>query len=163
MGLLIFNKKIRGSGIVEVIVGLAIVLTGVFALLKTYNYYLSFALGHKYDTRATFLAEEGIEVVKLLRDKGFAAKIVTLNVGVTYSLGFVNSFWESTTTRKYVDGIFDRTFVLGDVYRNPTDDISASGVLDPDTKKVTVSIAYRANNSTTTKSISAYITNIFNN
>lgn len=155
--------KNRGSGIIEVIVGLAIIFVGVFALLKTYNYYLKFALIHKYDVRATLLAEEGIEAVKLLRDKGFALKIATLSSEVSYGLGFVNSFWESTTTRKYVDGIFDRTFVLSDVYRSPTDDVSASGILDPDTKKVTVSVSYRGISGTTTKSVSAYITNLFSN
>ena len=156
-------KTITGGGAIEVIVGLAIVLTGVFALLKTYNHYLRFALVHKDDVRAALLVEEGIEAVKLLRDKGFASKIATLSSEVSYGLGFVSSFWESTTTRKYIDGIFDRTFVFSDVYRGPNDDISASGILDPDTKKVTVSVSYLGISGTTTKSASAYITNIFNN
>lgn len=153
----------KGSGIIEIIVGLSIVLVGIFALLKTYNYYLKFALIHKYDIAATLLAEEGVEAIKILRDSNFTSKIAALSSGTVYSLAFVNSFWESTTTRKYVDGIFDRTFLLNDVYREPTDDIGFSGTLDPNTKKVTVSVSYRGISGTSTKSISTYITNIFSN
>ncbi len=153
----------KGASVIEVVVGLAIFMIGIFALVKTYNYYLQFALIHKYDVQAALLAEEGIEAVKILRDQSFAGNITPLNSGTTYSIAFVNSFWQSTTTRKYVDGIFDRTFTLSDVYRNATDDISSSGTLDPGTKKLTVSVAYRGVSGITTKSISTYLTNLFNN
>ncbi|MBI3632752.1 MAG: hypothetical protein HY226_00515 [Candidatus Vogelbacteria bacterium] len=156
------NKK-KGAGIIEVIVGLAIVMVGIFALIRTYGYYLKFGLLHKYDVQASLLLEEGVEAVKLLRDTGWSSKISGLTVDSTYRLAFVNSSWTATTTKKYVDGIFDRTFTLSNVYRNSNDDISASGTLDPGTKKLVVAVAYRNGQSTTTKSISAYITNLFSN
>lgn len=158
----IVNKN-KGAGTIEVVIGLAVVLTGVFYLMQIYDFYFRFALSHKNDVQATLLAEEGIEVVKWLRDKSFSGQISTLNVDTEYGLGFVGQSFESTTSRKYIDGIFDRTFVISDVYRGPTDDISDSGSFDPNTKKVAVNVSYRSAMGTTTKSISTYITNLFGN
>ena len=160
---MIKKNKQNGAGAIEVIVGLSIVLIGIFSLLRTYNYYLKFGLSHKYDVQAGLLLEEGVEAVKIIRNISWNSRISTLTPGTSYHLAFVNSLWTSTTTNKYIDGIFDRTFVLSDVYRDLSDDISDSGTLDLNTKKVVVSIAYRNGLATTTKSISAYITNLFNN
>ena len=157
----ILRKK--GTGLIEIILGLSIVLLGVFALLKTYNYYLKFALSHRHDAKVALLLEEGIEAIKILRDVSWSQKIATLSSGSVYNFEFVNSTWNATTSRKYLDGIFDRTFVLSDVYRNSNDDIAGSGVLDSSTKKAVVSVAYHGIVGTTTKSVSVYITNLFSN
>src|SRR3989344_5170826 len=52
---------------------------------------------------------------------------------------------------------------LDDVYRHGGEDITESGTLDPDTKKVTVSVSWRAQSGTSTRSLSIYMTNMFNN
>lgn len=153
----------RGTGVIEVIIGSAIILIGIFSIIKTYNYYLRFALSHRYDIQATLLAEEGVEAVKLLRDKGWSENISTLIPGVAYSLAFINSSWTSTTSVNLIDGKFSRTFTVSEVYRGGDDRISSSGVLDQNTRKVAVSVAVRNNFGTTTKTISTYITNIFSN
>lgn len=155
--------KNSGSGILEVIVGLAIVAVGVFSLLRAYNYYLNFALLHKYNVQAVLLAEEGVEAVKLLRDTSWSSKITPLGTGTPYGIAFVGSSWTSTTTRQYIDGRFDRTFVLSEVYRDSNDRIASSGTLDSNTRKLIVSVSSRNMLATTTKSISTYITNIFAN
>ena len=159
-------KKIlreSGTGLIEIILALSIVLLGVFALLKTYNYYLRFALSHRHDAKVALLLEEGIEAIKILRDVSWSQKIATLSSGSVYSLEFVNSTWSATTSRKYVDGVFDRTLVLSDVYRDSSDDIAGSGVLDSNTKKAVVLVAYNGIVGTTTKSVSVYVTNLFSN
>lgn len=153
----------RGSGIVEIIVGLAVIVLGIFSLLKTYNYYLKFALSHRYDVQTALLAEEGIEAVRFLRDFSWTTKIAPLTPNTSYRLAFVNSIWTSTTSPKYIDAKFDRIFVLSDVYRDSSDVIASSGTLDPNTKKVIVSVSVRGVFGTTTRSISAYITNLFSN
>ncbi|MDO8493030.1 MAG: hypothetical protein Q7S19_00590 [bacterium] len=155
--------KNNGSGIIEVVVGLAIISVGIFSILRTYNYYIKFAIAHRYDVQLALLAEEGIEAVKLLRDTGWATKITPLSSGTNYSLAYATSSWASTTTIKYIDGRFNRTFILSDVYRDSNDRIASSGTLDPNTKKVIVSVFARNILATTTKSISTYITNIFGN
>jgi Tfp pilus assembly protein PilV len=157
------SKKNSGTGMIEVVVGSAIILVGIFSILKTYDYYLKFALSHRYDVQATLLAEEGIEVVKLLRDTSWSQNISTHSSGIPYRLAFSNAVWTSTTSTKYIDSKFSRTFVLSDVYRDSGDKISTSGTLDPNTKKVAVFVAVRNIFGTTTKSISTYITNIFDN
>ncbi len=148
---------------IEVLVGLAIVAIGVFAVFRTYNYYLNFVLDHRHDVQAALLAEEGIEAVKTLRDASWSGKIAPLSSGTRYGLAWSGSAWTSTTSTKYVDSFFYRTFTLADVYRDSSYRIAASGTLDPNTKQVTVSVAYRTALATSTKSIGSYITNIFAN
>lgn len=160
---MIINGRNRGSGIIEVIIGLTIVSVGIFALIRTYNYYIKFALAHRYDVQATLLAEEGIEAVKLMRDISWTNRIANLNSDINYGIALTDGVWTSTAGVNYVDNKFERSFVLSDVYRDPEDSIAVSGTLDPDTKKVTVTVSVRTILSTTTKSISTYITNIFDN
>lgn len=153
----------KGSGLVEVVVGLAIIFTSIFVLIKTYNYYLKVALSHKGDVQASILLEEGVEVIKILRDSSWDTKIAVLTPGTYYSLAYTGSTWTATTTNNYIDGVFNRTFVLGEVYRDTNDEISLSGTSDIGTRKVTVFVSYLTLFGTTTKQMSAYITNLFNN
>ncbi len=155
------NKK--GFGMIETVVGLAIMIVVLFAVLQSYNYYLRFAFSHRYDVKAALLAEEGVEAVKFLRDSSWSKNIGGLQTGTLYSLVFDGQSWATTTTSLYIDGIFDRTFKVDSVYRNSDDDISTSGVLDPGTVRLTVNVSYNSNFGTTTKSISTYITNLFDN
>lgn len=158
-----FSNKQNGSGLIEVVVGLAIIFMSIFAMVRTYNYYLKFALSHKGDVQASLLMEEGIEVVKILRDVSWGSRITPLSAGMSYYLTFDGSSWKSTTTNKYIDGVFSRTFVLDNVYRDASDRIYSAGALDPNTKKVTVSVSYLNLMGTTTESMSSFITNLFNN
>ncbi len=157
------EKYQKGAGVVEIIIGLAIMMVGVFSVVAAYNYYLRFAVAHENDVQAALLAEEGIEVVKLLRDSGWSAKIATLSPGVNYGIEFINGAWTSTTSLKYIDAKFLRTFVLNNVYRDASYDIASLGTLDLNTKEVTVSVSARNILATSTKTISTYITNIFSN
>ncbi len=157
------NARNKGSGIVEVLIGLAIIAVGIFSIMRAFNYYLKFALSHRYDVQTALLLEEGIEAVKILRDAGWSAKIAPLSPGTTYGLAYFGGTWTSTTTLKYIDSKFSRTFVLSNVYRDANDKIASSGTLDSNTKKITISVAVRNILATSTKSISTYITNLFAN
>ncbi len=113
--------------------------------------------------QTALLLEEGVEAVKLLRDSGWTAKIAPLVPGVNYGVAYVSGAWTSTTSLKYIDNKFYRTFALTDVYRDSNDKIASSGALDSNTKKVVVSVSVRTILGTTTKSISTYLANIFSN
>lgn len=157
-----FLRNVRGSGLIETVVGLAIIFVSIFFLIKTYNYYLKFALSHKNDVEASLLLEEGVEAIRFIRDRGWSSYISPLSVATPYSLYFDGSVWMSTTTNKYVDETFSRTFIINDVYRGSNDQIAQSGTLDPGTMKATVSVSYPTILGTTTKSMSFYIANLFN-
>jgi len=109
--------------------------------------------------QVAFLLEEGMETVKIIRDSSWN-NINNLTTGNTYFLEFLNHDWIATSTNTYIDGKFERSFVIENVYRDINDDIIVSGgTLDINTKKTTVSVSWHNGKSTSTKSISAYLTN----
>lgn len=114
-------------------------------------------------TQAAFLAEETIEVLRSQRDSGWASSLGTLSAGTNYFLNFDGSAWNITTTNIFVDDLFERKFVLENVYRDGNDDIAGSGTLDPRTKKIAVTVSWHAQTGTTTQSINTYITDLFGN
>jgi len=153
-----------GFALIEALVAsavIALVLAGVVAaLLLT----LRSALGNTASVQSAFLAQEGIEALRILRDNGWSANIASHPSGVNFYLVFDGTTWQATTTNRSIDGTFERSAALADVYRNGNEDIVQSGgTLDPNTKKVTVSVSWREGGATTTRSLSAYLTNMFNN
>ncbi|MBI4155984.1 MAG: hypothetical protein HY507_01995 [Candidatus Zambryskibacteria bacterium] len=153
----------RGSALIEIIIGAAIISSGILAAEVSYNTYLSYALNNQSNVQATYLLEEGLEGVTLLRDKGWTGFIASLSTTTAYYLVLNTTYWASTTTPQYVDGLFLRGFILSDVKRDINDNVASSGTYDPNTKQVTASVSYWQGYATTTKTISTYITNIYNN
>ena len=158
-----YVKTNCGIALVEIVVGSAIILAAVLAINVSYNTYLQYALANQKNVESSYLLEEGLEAVTLLRDKGWVANISKLSTTTTYYLNFVSSVWATTTTAQYVDGVFLRSFSVVDVKRDGSDRIALSGTYDPNTKKITATVAYWQGHSTTTRAISTYITNIYNN
>jgi hypothetical protein len=155
------NKKIykKGLSIVEIVVAVAILLLIVSSLYTANIFYLKTILDNLNKVRASFIAEEGVEAVKLIRDQSWT-NISSLTPGNSYYLYWDGSMWQSTTTNTYVEGVFERKFVVSNVNRDANSDIVASGVsIDSGTKKVAVTVSWLAGTSTSTKSISTYITN----
>ena len=115
--------------------------------------------------KGAYLAEEGIEAVKIIRDTGWS-NITNLTDNTNYYLYFdtsssTNNIWKATSTASLVDSIFTRIFTLNPVYRD-TDGrvVQSGGTLDLHTKKITVSISWKSKIATTTKSLSTYIADI---
>lgn len=154
------KRKNSGIGLVEVVLASAIILLIVVSVVESYAVYINFALTNQNNVQANFILEEGVESVLFLRDGGWSTNISTLTASTTYYLYFNGTTWQSTSTQQYIDSKFLRSFVLNNVNRDANDDIAVSGTNDPNTKKFTVTVAYPAGHSTTTKSMSTYITNI---
>jgi type II secretory pathway pseudopilin PulG len=154
------NNKKKGMSLVEVIVSATIVTLILSGLIAAYNLYFKTALANLRHVQAVFLAEEGAEALRFLRDASWS-NLSSLTVNNTYYVIFQNGNWQITTNNIFVDGIFERKFVLNNVNRDGTDDIVPTGTLDPNTKKVTVSISWGKGVATTTKSLEFYLTNIF--
>ena len=157
------KRKDRGMALLEIIIGASVITVGILAVVTSYNLYFQYALANESNAQAGYLLEEGLEVVSFMRDGSWSENIATLATSTDYYLSFVGSSWATTTEPQYVDGRFLRSFVMSDVYRDINDDISSSGAIDPNTKEVTVNVSFLQGHSTTTKSISTYITNIYDN
>jgi len=159
----------EGFSLVEVVVAASIVSVALMAILNAYGYLIRAEVGSTKLVKATYLLEEGIEASRYLRDKGWTANIANLSTTTNYYLYLSTSNgtgdWQATATKQIYDDMFKRTITFGNVYRdNNTQNISPTGVLDTNTRKITVSVSWPGiNGATTTKSISTYLTNINKN
>ena len=156
----------KGLTLAEVVVASAIILILVVALFSAYTAYLKVAFSGINTVKAAFLAEEGIEAVKLLRDQSWTKNIAPLTAGANYYFAYNTgmSFWSTTTPNTFIDSLFERKFVLSAVNRDPTtQDISPGGTDDPNTKLVTVSVSWSERGATSSKSVATYVTNIIGN
>ncbi len=161
-----FNKKKYNTGVslIEVVIATSIIVAAFLTLLSVYNVYLSRTKTNIQNLKSVYLAEEGVEGVKFLRDQSWDTNIATLTTNTPYYLEFNTGMWKSTATNTFIDQLYERKFVLQNVNRDATDDItSTGGTLDPDTKLLILSVSWSYKGATTTKSISTYITNIFDN
>lgn len=156
------NNK-SGFGLLEIIVGIALISISIFGITSVSVISLRVMNESLNNVKASFLLEEGVEVVKILRDKSWLLNITPIVLGNDNYLNFNGLTWQTTSINTFIDSQFERKFVLENVLRDANYDISSSGVLDVNTKKFTVSVAWRERTGTTTKQISGYITNIFNN
>lgn len=157
------QNKNKGISLVEVVVASTIFLSIILAMMSTYSTYIKYSLSNQNNTRAGYLLEEGAEVITYLRDEGWGSNISSLVNGTTYYLFFDAIKWLSTTTPIYIDEGIKRTFVVQSVNRDSNDDIAISGVNDPNTKRFDITVSYWQGHSTSTESLSFYLTNIHNN
>lgn len=156
-------KQSKGFGLIEVVIGAAIITVFLAAAINV------FATSHRLESEliskieAQYLAEEGIEVARFLRDSSWSASVTPLTLGTGYYLDFNGLIWRTASTPSLVGGVFERkiTFLTG--YRDGNNDIAESGTVDDDLRKVVVSVAWPVRGSTTTLSLVTYLTNLFDN
>ncbi len=159
-----FHKN-NGFGIIEIIIGSALISISLFSLAAVSGAAFKVAENTTRKIQASFLLEEGMEAIRFLRDESWSLNIAPLNAATPYYLNFSAGKWQIISSpTPNIDGIFERTFIISNVYRNIDDDIvSSGGILDAGTKKITFSVSWSLRGATTTKNLSAYITNLFNN
>lgn len=155
----------KGFTIVEAVVATSIVLVIVSSLVVVNNSYIKIAFSGVKKVKATLLAEETIEVVKLLRDQSWIANIVGTPVDTNRFLSYNSglNFWATTTDNIFVDSLYERKFILENVYRDGNNDIASSGTLDGDARLVTATVSWLEKGATSTKTISTYIFNLLGN
>lgn len=160
-----YSKGKNGFGMLEIVIGAALISVSLFGVVAVSGASLKATENATRNIQAAFLLEEGMEVMRFLRDSGWDANIAPLNTGVYYYLNFSAGIWATTSSQVLdIDGIFERTFIISDVYRNVDDDIVTSGgTIDPNTKKITFSVSWLLREITITKTMSAYLTNILDN
>lgn len=157
-----------GFALIEIIVGASIMLVVLTGIISGYGGYLRATARNTLSLQATYILEEGIEATRILRDFGWSANIAALTTGATYYFSWNGTRWVTTAVPVVIDGAFTRTLVLSPVYRDANQDIAGGGSLDVNTKKATVTVSWGSTTTPNvyaggTKSLSVYITNLFNN
>ncbi len=156
------NQRQRGMTLVEAVVGISLFALVITGLAGAYFYYLRNVFKLTQTIQGSYLAEEGIEAIRSMRDNGWSASFNVYVPGTTYYFEWSGSKWLATTVPTTTDGIFYRKFTVETVERNASDDIVASGgTVDSGTKKATVVVSWPSQNGTTTATTSTYFTNLF--
>ncbi len=154
----------KGFSLIEVVVGSSVCVIILLSLMGTFALQFKLAVANTSKIQAALLEEEGLEAARILRDNGWASNIATLATSTKFYITFDGTTWKATSTKQIIDSTFERSLMIQDVYRNGSKDIVTSGgTYDPDIKKITASVAWLQSGATTTKTLSTYLTNIFNN
>ncbi|MDO8500144.1 MAG: hypothetical protein Q7S66_05860 [bacterium] len=156
-------NQIGGFGLIEVVVGVAIMAGTFVALAGIARFSLSIIDNANFELRSAFLMSEGVEAVKIIRDQGWTSNIAPLANGTTYYLSYASGAWSITALpQPAIDDLFQRTVTFAQVRRDVSDNIvSSGGSIDSGTRQVTVQVTWQYLGRTYTYSIVTYITNLF--
>ena len=143
----------------EVVVGAAILVVFISGLVLSQKIFITQSSMAIERAQAALIAEEGIEIVKHFRDESWDA---FYGPGSNGTYGFAwDTNWATTSSAEVIDDKFFRSFSVEDVSRDGSFNIVTSGgTVDPNTKKITVTVEWSRSGATTTKTMATYITNI---
>lgn len=160
----------KGFGLVEIVIASAIISATIFSLVYVFVIATRLEAQSSNKIRANFIAEEGLEVLRLLRDSSWSSYLASLNTSTTYYLSFnpASSAWSIVTTDPgLIDGLFSRKITLDNVSRDPTtDDIEViynATNDDPDTKKFNVEVSWDERGLASEIIVSTYLADMFDN
>jgi type II secretory pathway pseudopilin PulG len=114
-----------GVTLVEVVIGIGIISVSLVAIGLSINTYVAARSALLNNLKATYLAEEGYEIIRAVRDTNWNT-IDALTTNGTYYLDVSGVAPVINTTPEIIDADFRRSFVLRAVYRNGSDDIVSS-------------------------------------
>lgn len=149
-----------GVSIVEVILGVAIITGMVGAIGLTVNTYVDTREDLLLDTKALYLTEDGLELMRAARDTDWNT-IDALPLDTPLAFDLSGGTIAITTTPEVIDSTFTRTFEVHALYRNASDDVvdsSASGATVDDEGRAIEMNVVGTNGTTTLETI---ITNLY--
>lgn len=149
----------RGSILVEIIVGAAILSVVSLTFLGTFAFLSRLHQRDMLIIKGDLLAEEGLEAVRYIRSTGWFE--LSSLVGATRYIELGTSSWGITTTPEIIDGVFSRTLKIYSVERDISQDIvSSGGIVDPDTLLAEVTVSWEWRGTTSSVTYKTYVTNI---
>ncbi len=151
------RKNEAGVSLVEVLVAIAIISIILVAVGFSVTAFVSAREKLLNDTKSLYLAEEGYEILRVIRDDDWNT-LDALTREATYYLDVSTTTLAVSTTPEVIDGEFYRSFVLNVAYRNNNDDFVETGGTLPDAGTVHVEMSVFGPNGTTT--LSALLTNL---
>lgn len=150
----------KGISIIEMIVVSSVIGTVMLMVLGTLQNTIQLSQRSIERVQASMLLEEGVEVVKLIRNTAWS-NISGVTNGTTYYPTWNGTTWSLSTTPNTIDGKYTRTVVFSSVYRDGQDKIAASGTLDAGTKKVVITITWQTADQQFSTPLTFYVSNIF--
>lgn len=160
----------RGYSLMEIVVAVGLMMAFVSSIVAASHFELRAVDESARKGKAAFLLEEGLEAVRVLRDRGWSDNIGPLVSGATYYPVFSINWKVVAADPGPIDGLFTRTVVFDDVWRRDADsdivDVSSGDAktIDPNTKRVTVTVAWPGpGGAVRQESVSTYLANIFQN
>lgn len=138
----------RGISSVEMLVGISIAALILLFVTHAITRFVNVGQETAEKTKALYLAEEGLELVRFVRDESWS-NISTLTDGTTYYLDVSSTTVAISGTPEVIDGYYERSFVVDAVERDGNDDIVTSGTADPQSKYVTVTVSWDTPTQTT--------------
>lgn len=154
----------KGFGLIDIIIASSVLGIVIFSLIQVGILSIRLSQMASEKTEAGFLVQEAAEAIRFLRDESWNGNIETLNLGSEYYI-----FWDgfnyalSSETPELINNKFFRSITVYDVLRDAQDDIQESGITDPLTKKVVVTVSWLYRGATTTEGAEFYITDLFSN
>ena len=114
-----------------------------------------------HSLQATYLLEEGAEVMRVLRDDAWQT-FIDADYNTPYGLAFASGVWSLSGSSSDI-GIFTRKVTFYTVERDVAtgDIISTGGTSNTETVLVTVEVTWYEGTQLITKNLSFYLNNIF--
>jgi len=161
------QTKINGGfGVIEVLVAATIISTAIFSLFNVFVLASRLSEESADKIRANFLAEEGLEALRYLRDESWQSNLSSLSAGTDYYLSFNSgaSKWSiGASNPGAIDSVFTRTITPANVSRDSSDNIvSAGGTNDPNTKLFSVRVSWLEHGALQNLVLSTYLADIYN-
>lgn len=154
----------RGLGVVEIVMVIAIIGIAVFSIFELLVLTNATRENQARRVQATALAQSAVEVVKTLRAAGWDANISSLTSESTYYPVQNSGAWTLTTANPGpIDNLFSQTVTLHAVTRDSSDNISATGANDDNTRRISVSVAWEERGQSREVALETYITNYLQN
>jgi type II secretory pathway pseudopilin PulG len=131
------KKGKNGSSVVEVIVALGVLVVVLTGIAVLYTNAINGTENANKQFQAEMYLNQGLEAVRAIRDNDFNNLTIA-----THGLTDANGYWEflgaSDTWEEFI-----RTVEIAEVQRSDVCDIvTTGGVVDPDSKKITITIAW---------------------
>lgn len=153
------TQQQKGIGMIEVIVCLTIIAITFWGFLELVSYNLKIQDKCKAKIEAINLAVETIEAIRSVRNEDWN-NLASLSLGIKYYPLISENKWTLTLTDPGpINGIYDCWLVLEKVYRDISDNISSSGIEDPETKKITAFVEWNDRGQIKQSSLTTYLTN----
>jgi len=157
------NKTQKGIGLIELLIVMAIITTGLVYLLGMFSYSLRISGEKEKISQANFITQEIMEGVRNFRDgtNWQTDGLGTLTTLTPYHLEKTGSpaGWTLVLGEETTNG-FTQSVIFNDVRRDDKKDIIENGGdLDPETKKIIVSVSWTERGKSQQITLISFLTN----
>ncbi len=131
--------KLKAFTLIEVLLAIVIFTISSIAVVSLSIDTLNRDVKTELSNEALHYAQEGIEATRAIRSENYWDLVTG-----EYGLSFVGDTWSFTSAPEVIDAFYERTIFIEDVYRDGSNNIAATGTLDPNTKKIRSVVSWSA-------------------